>query len=29
MDLLREKGVRSLLYKMGIDDEEANKLLKK
>jgi hypothetical protein len=28
MDLLREKGVRSLLYKMGIDDEEANKLLK-
>ena len=29
MDLLREKGVRGILYKMGVDDIEVDKLLKK
>lgn len=29
MDLLREHGVRGILYKMGIDDTEVDKLLKK
>lgn len=29
MDLLREHGVRSILYKMGIEDKEVDKLLKK
>ena len=28
MDLLREHGVRGILYKMGITDKEADKLLK-
>ena len=28
MDLLREHGVRGVLYKMGITDKEADKLLK-
>ncbi len=28
MDLLRENGVRGILYRMGIDDKEADKLLK-
>ena len=28
MDLLRERGVRGVLYKMGITDKEADKLLK-
>lgn len=28
MDLLRENGVRGILYKMGIDDKEIDKLLK-
>jgi hypothetical protein len=29
MDILRENGVRSILYKMGINEEEAEKLLNK
>lgn len=29
MDILREHGVRSILYKMGVGEEEAEKLLKK
>ena len=29
MDILREEGVRGILYRMGIDDEEIDKLLKK
>lgn len=29
MDLLREHGVRGILYKMGVDDKEVDKLLKK
>ena len=28
MDILRENGVRSVLYKMGVTDKEADKLLK-
>ncbi len=28
MDLLREHGVRGILYRMGIDDKEIDKLLK-
>jgi len=28
MDILRENGVRGILYKMGITDKEADKLLK-
>jgi hypothetical protein len=28
MDLLRENGVRGILYKMGISDKEVDKLLK-
>ena len=29
IDILRENGVRSILYKMGIEDKEIDKLLKK
>jgi hypothetical protein len=29
MDILRKPGILEILYKMGINDEEANKLLKK
>jgi hypothetical protein len=29
MDILREEGVRGILYRMGVDDKEADKLLKK
>lgn len=29
MDILREHGVRSILYKMGVNEEEAEKLLNK
>jgi hypothetical protein len=28
IDILRESGVRSVLYKMGIEDKEIEKLLK-
>jgi len=28
IDILREHGVRSILYKMGVDEKEAKKLLK-
>jgi hypothetical protein len=28
MDILREEGVRGILYRMGVDDKEADKLLK-
>ena len=28
MDILREKGVRGILYKMGVEDKEIEKLLK-
>jgi len=28
IDILRENGVRSILYKMGMDDKEIDKLLK-
>jgi len=29
IDILREKGTRGVLYSMGIEDKEINKLLKK
>jgi hypothetical protein len=29
IDILRETGTRSILYKMGIDEKETEKLLKK
>jgi hypothetical protein len=29
IDILRETGARSILYKMGIDEKETEKLLKK
>ena len=28
IDILRENGVRSILYKMGVDEKEAKKLMK-
>lgn len=28
LDILREKGARRVLYDMGVDDKEADKLLK-
>jgi hypothetical protein len=28
IDILRESGIRSVLYKMGIEDKEIEKLLK-
>jgi hypothetical protein len=29
IDILREAGTRSILYRMGLEDKEINKLLKK